>query len=261
MYSRPTTPKTIGGVLDDIFKLYAAALPVCWPIALVSAVLSMVPAIYLALRLNDNPSPTAILSQLSSPTLWLSYLALLIVSLVFSIALIDRTLSVADGRESSFAQAIGRGFSMIPRAFLVSLLYGIAVLVGLVFLIIPGIFAMVAFCLVFSLIVAEDSPVLESFARSRALTKGDWWRTFATFSIALIAAYLLLLCVGFISGLVAGFATESVVSLIVRNVVNSLLNVVILPLYTSVLLGIYFDLKLRKEGDDLAARVAAVGAR
>src|SRR5262249_22444582 len=137
MYSRPTAPKSIGGVLDDIFKLYTAALPVCWPIALVSAVLSVVPAIFLALKFNGNPSPTAILSQLSSPTLWVSYVALVIVSLVFSVALIDRTLAIADGRESSFAQALGRGFSLIPRAFLVSLLYGIAIFVGLILLVIP----------------------------------------------------------------------------------------------------------------------------
>ena len=88
MYSLPTAPKTIGGVLDDIFKLYAAVLPVCWPIALTRGLLIVIPSVFLALQLGSDP--TTIMAGFTSPVFWICYVALIIISVVFSIAVLVR---------------------------------------------------------------------------------------------------------------------------------------------------------------------------
>ncbi len=258
MYSRPTVPKSIGGVLDDIFKLYAAALPVCWSLSLTSALLVMAPNTYLQLQLRGDP--TRAMAQFSSPTVWICYAAIMVVSVALSVSIMVRTLNVANGEDGSFASALSRGFGLFPRTCLASILFGLAVFVGIILLIVPGIFLMVAFMLSAPLIVAEDMSATASLSRSRQLIKGDWWRTCAIFSVALLVAYLLIICVGFISG-VAGVlgGADRTFTLIISSIVGGLLNAFVLPLYSAVVLGIYFDLKLRKEGDDLADRVAALG--
>src|SRR6185312_2273186 len=40
MYTRPTAPRSIGGVLDDAIRLYRAAFSRCWVLALGGGVLS-----------------------------------------------------------------------------------------------------------------------------------------------------------------------------------------------------------------------------
>ena len=49
MYTRPTEPRSIGGVLDDGFRLWRSAFSKAWPIALMGQLLLAVPlAIYWA---------------------------------------------------------------------------------------------------------------------------------------------------------------------------------------------------------------------
>ena len=40
----------------------------------------------------------------------------------------------------------------------------------------------------------------------------------------------------------------------------SLSNLLVMPFYVAMLIAVYWDLKLRKEGGDLAARVGALSA-
>jgi hypothetical protein len=48
------------------------------------------------------------------------------------------------------------------------------------------------------------------------------------------------------------------ISGILIQVISLLGNTLISPLYSAVLVAIYYDLKLRKEGADLAGRVSAL---
>ena len=43
-------------------------------------------------------------------------------------------------------------------------------------------------------------------------------------------------------------------------IIGGLMSVLFVPYYVALLLSVYWDLKLRKEGGDLAARVSALGA-
>jgi uncharacterized membrane protein len=257
MYSRPTAPANIGGVLDNIFKLYAAALPQCWPISLTSGLVALIPGIYIALKVGIDP--TQMLGMVSSPAFWGSYLVLILISLMFSFAMLIRVAQVAEGEAGTTGGAIARAGALLPRAFGATLLFLLAYVGGALLLVVPGIIWSVSFILAGAFIVLEDAGAVESLSRSRRLVKGNWWRTFGILTIALIMAYVLLVTVQFTASFAAKLlSVDLVVSMIVTTVLGALLNVVVSPLYSASILGIYFDLKLRKEGDDLSARVASL---
>ena len=258
MYSRPTAPKSVSGVLDDVFKLYGAALPVSWRLALVGALLSAIPGFYLESSIAGGDAEQ-MLEALKSPVLWLTYLVLIAVSMIFFVGLIARVNQVAEGADGSFAQAVNRGFSLLPRSLGASLLYFLAVVGGMILLVVPGLIWSVSLLLYLPLLVTEDIGARAALSRSRQLVKGSWWRTAAVFTIALVIAGVLAGAVGLVSGLIAGVTSaDRAVFAVVNNLVTAVVNLFITPLYVALLLSVYYDLKLRKEGGDLADRVAAL---
>jgi hypothetical protein len=257
MYSRPSTPKTIGGVLDDIFKLFSPALAACWPIAIIASIAISLPSFYIANK--SSATPEDMIAMFTEPTFWLLYLIAMILYFVFYAALLARIEAVANDRDSSVAEAINIALRLAPRMLGASLLYLLAIFVGMILLVVPGIIWSVSMMLYSIFIVVEDSPAVESLSRSRQLVKGDWWRTLAILSIAMIVAYLLVFCVQFVIGLAAGMSGDDMMTTnLLATVVTAVLYIVILPFIGATSFSIYYDLKLRKEGDDLTQRVESL---
>lgn len=61
-----------------------------------------------------------------------------------------------------------------------SLLSGIAVVLGLLFLLIPGIYLLVRWSAAVPAMIAEDSGVIDSFGLSAGVVKGRFWHVFAS---------------------------------------------------------------------------------
>jgi len=257
MYSRPAAPKTIGGVLDDIFKLFPPALAATWPIAIVASLVISLPSFYMSNKMGG--APEEMLAMFTRPTFWLLYLIAMLLYFVFYGALLARIEAVANERDSSFAEALTAALRLAPRIVGSSILYLLAIMVGFILLIVPGVIWSVSLMMYLILILVEDSGAAEALSRSRQLVKGDWWRTLAILSIAMIVAYLLLFCVQFAIGMAAGLgAGDMMTANLVSTIVTAVLYVVILPFIGATMFSIYFDLKLRKEGDDLSERVASL---
>ena len=58
-----------------------------------------------------------------------------------------------------------------------AILYGLAIVVGLILLVIPGIILSISLCLAFYLVALENKGAVDSLKSSHALVKGYWWRT------------------------------------------------------------------------------------
>jgi len=92
------------------------------------------------------------------------------------------------------------------------------------------------------------------------LTRGRWWRLFAIFSVGVIVIYVFDIIFSFLGiGAAALFATDMQARVIVTTVVGQIARIVMVPAYAALTMATYHDLKLRSEGGDLAARVAALG--
>ena len=95
---------------------------------------------------------------------------------------------------------------------------------------------------------------------------GNWWRTFAILSVGVVIIFVIYMIAALIIGLIVpvlvfgGGGTENVllISLISGLLIGVLMSLLLTPFYISLAIAIYWDLKLRKDGADLAARVGAL---
>jgi hypothetical protein len=280
VYTKPTEPRSIGGVLDDGLRLWRAAFSKAWPIALMGQLLLAIPLVIYWARfgapLGARQLTTAMM--MNSVGLSLAYLVFSIVAIGFHNAVIAQTDAAAQSAERTIGQSLSIGFRLLGRAFLMGFLVGIAVAVpvGLLFLallgasnlvrLIVGAVALLVLCYAVGkiilgavVLIVEDQGAVDSLRRSWTLTAGYWWHVAIILTVLVIVILALFLFVGIIAGIVAAStgSTAGISGLLIQGI-SLLGNTLISPLYAAVLVAIYHDLKLRKEGADLAGRVNAL---
>lgn len=109
---------------------------------------------------------------------------LTLVLLLVQIIAIDRSLrsnNAVYGRDQGKA-------SFYPRAFGQSILYGLAVIIGLIFLILPGLFIALRWSISLPVLIAGNKGVSECLSDSWRMTKGHELRLFAIFTTAQLLA-------------------------------------------------------------------------
>jgi hypothetical protein len=282
VYTIPTEPRSIGGVLDDGLRLWRAAFSKAWLIALMGQLLMAIPLVIYWAKFGaplGARQPMAAM-MMSSVGLSLAYLLFSIASIGFHNAVIAQTDATARNAGATIGQSLSIGFRLLGRAFLMGLLIGIAVALPAVVLffilsgaslmvrLIVGAVAFVVFCYAVGkiilgavILIVEDKGAPESLGRSWTLTRGYWWRVATILTVLVIVIVVLFLVIGIIAGIVAAsMGSTGGISGFLIQIISLLGNALISPLYAAVLLTIYYDLKLRKEGADLAGRVNALAA-
>jgi len=263
MYVKPTAPLPIGSVVDDAIKLYSATFQRVWPIALWASLIAGAASIFTTVRLLDNVrtlTGLAALRAYSSPSVVSVNLLQVLVSVAFYGALIAAQNAASDGGPGlTTGQAIGIGFARLARAVVLVLLSSLIIIVGLLLLLVPGFYFMVALSVSMVALFVDDTGPLESLHVSRMLVKGHWWRTTVIFSVALAIILVLGMLLGVLVGAFAFILRHDLLTTeVMSQVIGIVANVFILPMMPAVLLATYRDLKLRREGGDLAARIGAL---
>ena len=80
----------------------------------------------------------------------------------------------------------------VGRVALVSIVAGIGIAIGLVLLIVPGLYLLTIWCLVVPVVVLEGAETFAALGRSRELVRGHGWQVFGT----LVLVFIVLLVVG-----------------------------------------------------------------
>jgi hypothetical protein len=280
MYTRPTEPRSIGGVLDDGFRLWRAAFSKAWPIALMGQLLMAVPLVVYWVQfgapLGARQPITAMM--MGSVGLSLVYLVFSIVAIGFHNAVIAQTDAASLNSGATVGDSLSLGFRLLGRAFLVGVLIVVAIGVplGLLFLALIGLsavgrlvfgamafvavcYAMGKFILGAVALIVEDKGAVDSLRRSWNLTAGHWWRVVAILTVLVIVIIALFLFIGIIAGIVrVSMGSTAGISGVLIQVISTLGSTLVSPLYAAVLVAIFYDLRLRKEGTDLAGRVNAL---
>lgn len=160
-------------------------------------------------------------------------------------------------------------WEVVKRQFLSTFfsLYGIWILIalGLLLLLVPGIYLSVVVSLFFVVKVLENTGFSTTISRCLSLTSGKWWSTFGLIAVMLLIIYFMFATVGIMTALFGGIN-----SLLLRSDGKSSILVVIsafsgllsLLLYTPVMLAIafqYFNLVELKEGVGLRLLVDKLG--
>ena len=164
---------SIGAVLDEAWTLFTRFFLRFFVLALiVFAVVNLVFALIVEALSTDSGGTVVLLAILGFATAvvgttWLQG------ALVYA---------VQDARDGSFDATVGEVFSRVSPAILpllvAGLLAGLGIAVGLVLLIVPGLFLLTIWAVIAPVIVIEKTPALEAFGRSRELVRGHGWTVF-----------------------------------------------------------------------------------
>jgi hypothetical protein len=267
-------------VLDDGLRLWRAAFSKAWPIAIIGQLLLAVPLVMYWVQFGApvGVQQPMVAMMRGSIGLSLAYLVVSIAAIGFHNAVIAQTDATTKTAGQTIGQSLTIGFRLLGRAFLMGVLVGLAVAlpVGVLFVILGsapvmwrvtvGGVAFLVLCYAIGkiilgavILIVEDKGAPESLGRSWTLTSGHWWRVATILTVLVIVIVALFLFVGIIAAIVAATTgSSSPISGVLIQLISVLGNTLISPLYSAVLISIYYDLKLRKEGADLAGRVNAL---
>jgi hypothetical protein len=265
MYLKPTEPHTIGGVLDDAIKLYRSSFANVWVLAFCAEIPISVPRLYFEFAFKGiNPNDyQALFAVIQQSGVGLYYFPIMLVFQVFYLAITASIDSVGRGAPLGFGESLGIGLRLLLRSIGMGFCFVVIIVIGTILLVVPGIYLFGALFLAVVAIVVDDAGVFASLGISWRLTQGHWWRTVTIYSVIAILGLIVAAVLGaVIGGTFAGiFGVRSLPSIVANQVLSFAVGVLIMSLTPSALLSIYYDLKLRREGTDLAQRVQALPIR
>jgi hypothetical protein len=106
-------------------------------------------------------------------------------------ALIFATVQDMNGQKPQVGEALATGLRNFLGLIVVSILFGLAVVFGMVLLVVPGVMIACAWCVAVPALVAERRGVFDSFSRAAELTRGHRWRIFGLFVLLWIVMIVL----------------------------------------------------------------------
>jgi hypothetical protein len=266
MSIQPSQPQSIGGVLDTTFQLYKASLLKLIPLSLLLVIASCLQYIYIFARGANPADPAAMLNLMTSWGYWLSLLAGVIGSTWITAATYLKVAAIGTDGDLGIGAALQASLPRLPALVVMMILFILAVMIGTLLLIIPGIILMVSLLLCYPTALFDNKGPVSALSESHRLVWGNWWRTFVMLSVGVIILIVIYLIVATIVGVIAPFlmvggaGAEDVVlyALVSVGLIFVFLSLLLTPFYISLGIAIYWDLKLRKDGGDLAARVGAL---
>jgi hypothetical protein len=272
----PERQLSVGEVLDLSFRIYRATFVKCLLFATCGVIAGQLAGIYALLRgrnLAQAPAAAAaMLALMQDRTLVALYIVGLVLTLLFYAAVLLRQHAViTDGAGGGELTAALR---RTPA------LVGLVVLIGLgclacfvpalvtggalrVLLIVAGVVALsyglVALSCAMTVLLLEDVGPLASLTRSWRLTAGSFWRLSIIYTVALIILIALELVIASVAGFLAGAVAHGDVAMVTAfaEVIGIILGALVTPFYGALALAVLADLKIRKEGADLAQRISA----
>ena len=250
----PSEPQTIGEVLDHGFRLYIKTFKLTAPIAAILALLWFIPNLFID---QDLLFPDGDFNFAAFGIIWAGFMLLNFIGTLFLAAMIHRVDGFVHQDHRSTGTALLFGLKCLLPACLAMLIYMLAVIFGMVLLIIPGIFLSVLWVFYLYAIALDGSGPIESLRRSARLVYNNWWRTVLVLTV-------LMIIYGVISS-VLSFAYLMVMFTqppetwesytIWVDVGGIFVGIATYPLIIALMYSLYSDLRVRREGADLEARL------
>jgi Membrane domain of glycerophosphoryl diester phosphodiesterase len=138
-------------------------------------------------------------------------------------ALVEAVRDVRDGSvDASVQELFARVRPRLPALISAGILAGLGIAVGLVLLIVPGLYLLTRWSMIAPAIVLEGRSAGESFGRSSDLVRGESWNVFAVILLTIVAAAIGGGIIGGIIGLLLAPLPDLLASWIASIVVNSI---------------------------------------
>ncbi|WP_347986102.1 hypothetical protein [Methylomonas sp. AM2-LC] len=245
-------PVSIGKILDASFKLYRASFSKLLVFMLISASFQVIfGLLQMWLYKDQAQSPNLpLIIYNEHPVLMICVLLISsIITFTLHVAIIYRINNLEHQQQDSIADALSFGFRKTPRLFLGYFLYILAVMIGTLLLIIPGIILMLSLSFFLYFVVLDSLKAYASLRASHRLIWGNWWRTLGVYTAPGVIMIVLIFSLGGIIGLVTGG------NIFVTQGISNFVMAFITPYFFTLGYVQFHDLKLRKSGSDLEARL------
>jgi hypothetical protein len=258
-------PLSLGEILDRTFSLYRRHFLLFIGITAIPQLLIL--AVHLAQLLffgyigttRVDPTRTALSGGMAAGALLSGLLATVVYLAAYLYAQGGTVYAVSElylGRTTTIGESLGRMRGQAMNLFGVTLLNGIAIVVGLILLIVPGIWLACRLIVCVPAALLEDLGARDSLERSYRLTEDRAGWAFVIylvyFIVAIIAASIFSYPFEFMMVLSVRTHPDSVrMWLALAQVGNSVVNTLIAPILLIATAIFYFDLRVRKEAFDL----------
>ncbi len=255
---RQLRPLGVGEVLDTAIRLYSRNAVPMWKIVL--AVIVPLAVIQEAVIGGSLPASAFVhdgqlyapSGQLSTPALGqtveivLAILGPLLVNGALALFLVDAYV----GRPLDWASSLRTAGGRIGDLLWLAIVYGVLVFIGLVLVIIPGVWLAVSWSVAIPALMFEHVSGFAALRRSFGLVRHRWWPTFGALLVAVIMLFVVVLVVGLIfQGIQSGLGVGSLALWLAINAAATIVSALITyPFLAAVIAVLYIDLRVRKEG-------------
>jgi hypothetical protein len=215
----------VARVFERIFEIYRDQFTLLIPAALVVFV------------------PVAIISGLvyAGDT---GILGALIVAAIGTIAtywfqgmVVEAARDILDGRRDHTVGSLVRAaVPVIGPLVVAGILAGIAIGIGLLLLIVPGLFLLTIWAVLAPVIVVERKDAMSSFGRSRELVRGHGWQVFGVIVILFLLQFL-------VTGVIQALANSVADSVVGYSVADLIVRLLVAPLSALAAAVLFFELK------------------
>jgi hypothetical protein len=253
-----TTADYQGGDFDlgRVLKRTFASISQNWLVFLVSSVVLIgIPSVISGFGRGEN------IFMASSPTATTAIVVGFVLSVVGAFVLqgivVFTAINGFNGKPVDLGGALGAGLRFFFPLFGLGILMGLALILGYMLLIVPGVILSIMWIVAPPVVVAEKRGIMESFQRSRDLTRGSRWMIFAISLVYFLVAMVLGLAIGGLGAAASGGLGATAGALSIGGLVfTPIVNVITSILSSAGVAAIYYELRTVKEGaapDQLAA--------
>lgn len=245
------SPKGVGEVYTTAFELYKAnAAKLLTIVAIIVVPLSLLSALLANVVLAGTETTTVVLGEeitVVNRSWGLTILASLVVAAISVIisallqAAIIRGAALASVGDPLDVDASYRyGFRRFGSVIWVSLLVGLAVGIGFILLIIPGLILLVLLSVSIPSLVVEDRRGTEAMGRSWNLTKSHFWHVAGVIVVGWLIGFAVAIVFGLISALFGDLW-------LIRWIFDVIAQILVAPFVALVTVVLYIDLRARSE--------------
>jgi hypothetical protein len=163
---------------------------------------------------------------------FLSWIASMFAAFLLQASLVKAVQDEREGRrEMTIPDTVNAAMPFLVPVAIVSIVAGIAIAIGLILLLVPGLWLMTIWAVIIPVIIIERSGAFESFGRSQDLVRGRGWHVFFT----LVLVYIIQLVVGLLLDVIfsalPGSLRDGLSTVIAGTLVAPFLAIVVTLIY------------------------------
>ena len=250
MFELASTPRDLGEILQQGIGLGRLAYRRLFMLTSVIAFLGVVPTACLVWGAGDVPMPyTQIFDELSG-RYGIAALLVALLGMLLRALMLNRVAAAARGQTYGLNEEFQRALRAWPWLVIAGFVYLVAVGLGTLLLLVPGLILAVSLMFEEFGVVLEGYGPIQALNASHNLVWGHWWRTLGLLILVFLPLSVLLAIVAALLGLDLGSTGDTAVtgrSMFGQAVLEMVFLAVFGPFVDSILYVYYHDLKLRKQ--------------